>query len=58
LLKDLDDQSPRELQQIYQAAVPVLEHNYQHFYGGDFEHRLWQELSDMLAAIERYIHAD
>ena len=57
LLKDIDDQSPRELQQIYQAAVPVLEHNYQHFYGGGFEHILWQEMCNMLAAIERNIHA-
>jgi hypothetical protein len=56
LLKDLDDQSPRELQQIYRAAVPVLEHNYQHFYGGDFEHILWQEMCNMLAGIERHIH--
>lgn len=57
LLKDLDDQSPRELQKIYQAAIPVLEHNFQHFYGGGFERTLWQELGDMLVALRTYINA-
>ena len=57
LLKDLDDQSPHELQRIYQAAVPVLEHNFQHFYGGGFEQVLWRELVDMLAAVEQYVKA-
>ena len=58
LLKDLDDQSPRELQKIYKAAVPVLDHNFQHFYGGRFEHILWQELIDMLSAVRRFINAN
>jgi hypothetical protein len=57
LLKDLDDQSPRELQKIYQAAIPVLEHNFQHFYGGGFERTLWQEFGDMLVALRTYINA-
>lgn len=57
LLKDLDDQPPKELQKIYQSTVPVLEHNYRHFYGGDFERLLWQELTGMLSAIEHYVHA-
>jgi hypothetical protein len=56
LLKDLDDQSPRELQQIYRVAAPILEHNYRHFYSGGFEHILWQELTDMLANIKKHIH--
>jgi hypothetical protein len=57
LLKDLDDQSPLELQQMYRAAASTLEHNYRHFYGGDFEHVLWQEMCNMLAEIEKHIHA-
>lgn len=52
LLKDLDSQSPRELQQIYQAVRPMVQHNYEHFYGGDFEQLLWRELTQMLAAIQ------
>lgn len=58
LLKDLDNQSPRELQKIYQATRPLLEHNYQHFYGGDFENILWQELTQMLSALNHYVHSD
>jgi hypothetical protein len=57
LLKDLDDQSPRELQRIYQAAVPVLEHNFQHFYSGGFEQVLWQELVNMLDDVKLYVNA-
>lgn len=57
LLKDLDDQSPQELQRMYQAAQPVLQHNWQHFYGGDFEHILWQEFTHMLGQIKEHVHA-
>jgi hypothetical protein len=31
---------------------PVIEHNWNHFYGGGFEAILWQELKDMLNGIE------
>lgn len=57
LLKDLDDQSPQELQQLYRAAIPVLQHNWQHFYGGGFEQILWQELSHMLDKMKEHVHA-
>jgi hypothetical protein len=57
LLKDLDDQSPRELEQMYRASIPVLQHNFQHFYGGKFEQILWQELTHMLTAMKVYINA-
>jgi hypothetical protein len=58
LLKQLDDQSPKELQQMYRATIPVLEHNFQHFYGGNFERILWQELTEMLDAIKICTHVD
>ena len=58
LLKDLDQQSPRELQQLYRAALPAIEHNYQHFYGGDFEKVLWHELSQMLEQIRKDFNHD
>lgn len=57
LLKDLDDQTPKELQRIYDATIPVLQHNYRHFYGGDFESILWRELTDMLDNLKKFIHA-
>lgn len=58
LLKDLDDQSPKELNRMYRAAWPIIEHNYQHFYGGGFEQMLWQELTEMLSAIKHHIKHD
>lgn len=51
LLKDLDSQSPRELDALYRAALPAVQHNYQHFYGGGFERMLWPELTGMLERI-------
>ena len=47
LLKDLDNLSTAERQQIHQACLPVVQHNYEHFYGGAFDAVLWQELMSM-----------
>jgi hypothetical protein len=58
LLKDLDSQSPQELQKIYQSAIPILEHNFQHFYGGGFETILWHELQNMLIDLKFFITHD
>lgn len=49
LLKDLDSLSLSERQRIHQACLPIVEHNYQHFYQGGFESILWTELINMLA---------
>jgi hypothetical protein len=57
LLKDLDDQPPQELQKIYHACIPTLEHNFRHFYSGDFERVLWQEFTTMLEQMEKHNHA-
>jgi hypothetical protein len=48
LLKDLNNLSVRERQQIHQACLPVVEHNYNHFYSGGFANILWKELTQML----------
>jgi len=48
LLKQLDNLSATERQQIHQACLPIVEHNFNHFYNGGFEQILWAELSDML----------
>ena len=58
LLKDLDDQSPQELQKIYRSTIPILEHNFQHFYGGAFENILWKELQNMLVDLRSHITHD
>jgi hypothetical protein len=48
LLNDLDSLSDRERQQIHRACLPVVEHNYNHFYRGGFANILWTELTEML----------
>jgi hypothetical protein len=48
LLKDIEDLSCSQKQQIYRLCLPVIEHNWNHFYHGGFEDILWQELTTML----------
>ena len=48
LLKDLDNLSLKERLQIHRACLPRVEHNYNHFYFGDFANVLWKELANML----------
>jgi hypothetical protein len=51
-LKDLDSLSAAEKASLYRCMVPTIEHNWNHFYGGDFEKVLWTELKDMLNDID------
>jgi hypothetical protein len=48
LLKDIDSMSRQEKQQFFRSCLPIVEHNYNHFYKGQFGNTLWQELTDML----------
>lgn len=48
LLKELDQLSQKEKQQLFDHAQPIINHNFNHFYSGGFEQVLWQELNDML----------
>jgi hypothetical protein len=50
-LKLLDDLGEYR-QAIFDSAWEIVEHNWNHFYGGGFEAILWQELKDMLNDIE------
>lgn len=50
-LKLLDDLGEYR-QAIFDSAQEIIQHNWNHFYGGGFERILWQELQDMLNAIE------
>jgi hypothetical protein len=51
LLKHLNNLSVAERQQIHQACLPIVEHNYNHFYSGWFTDRLWTELTIMLKGL-------
>ena len=48
LLKDLNNLSAAERQQIHRYCLPQIEHNYNHFYRGGFADLLWVELNQML----------
>jgi hypothetical protein len=52
LLKDLNNLSVRERQQIHRACLPRVEHNYNHFYRGGFADVLWTELTQMLNGLQ------
>lgn len=52
LLKYIDSLSFNEKQQIHQACLPMVQHNFEHFYGTGFEKILWQEFITMLSGIK------
>jgi hypothetical protein len=51
LLKSLDQMSTKQRQEIHKACLPIVEHNYNHFYRGGFANVLWKELTHMLEGI-------
>lgn len=53
LLKHLNNLSIPERQKIHQACLPIVEHNYYHFYSGRFADILWTELTAMLAEFKK-----
>jgi hypothetical protein len=52
LLKDLDSLSIKERYQIHKACLPIVEHNYNHFYHGGLTDLLWPELLNMLEGLK------
>ena len=48
LLKHLDNQSESKKNIIFKKCIPIIEHNWNHFYNGAFEKVLWTELIGML----------
>lgn len=48
VLETLNSMSVGQRQDLHRACLPIVQHNYQHFYGGAFENLLWQEFSNML----------
>ena len=52
LLRSLNELPLEGKQDLFDQAQEVVEHNWNHFYGGGFEAVLWQELQEMLDGIE------
>jgi len=53
LLKKFDNMSKTQQQELHQACWPIVEHNFNHFYGGAFEQILWNEFTSMLSQIKQ-----
>lgn len=51
LLEYLCGLSVQQRQTIFQQCMPIIEHNWNHFYHGGFESVLWAEMTAMLEAI-------
>ena len=51
VLKMLDELEEHR-QDVFDTAQEIVEHNWNHFYGGGFEAVLWKELQEMLNDIE------
>jgi hypothetical protein len=51
LLKSFDSMSMTQKQQVQKACRSTVEHNFDHFYNGNFEKILWQEFSSMLTQL-------
>jgi len=52
LLRSLNELTPEGRQDLFKMAWPIIEHNWNHFYGGGFEQILWKELQEMLNGID------
>ena len=55
LLKDLDRRPRLEKQKIFEECLPIIRHNWEHFYHGSFEAILWKELTSMLEDIRDHL---
>ena len=55
LLKYLDSKTREEKQEIFTRCIPVIKHNWNHFYRGAFADVLWQELTTMMDNIRDHI---
>jgi len=58
LLAQLDQQSEQEKNEMFKKCIPIIEHNWKHFYGGGFEKILWTELTAMLDNLKVVVQGD
>jgi hypothetical protein len=58
LLKILDQQSEQEKNKMFKKCIPIIEHNWNHFYHGGFEKILWDEMTLMLSDLKKSVGND
>jgi hypothetical protein len=49
----LQNLGPTGRQKMHRALLPIIKHNFNHFYSGSFEKILWAELTGMLSQLEK-----
>jgi hypothetical protein len=54
LLKSIDQLSDKQKQDLFEQTWPIIEHNWNYFYRGNFADVLWKELVDMLGQIKTW----
>lgn len=52
LLRSLDELDVEAKQNLFRLCIPIIEHNWNHFYNGGFEKILWNEMNIMLQEIK------
>jgi len=58
LLSQLDNQTESEKNIMFKKCIPIIEHNWNHFYNGGFEKILWAELTTMLDNLKAAAQGD
>lgn len=58
LFLSLDQQSDQEKNEMFQRCIPIIRHNWNHFYNGGFEKILWAELTAMLDNLKAATQGD
>jgi len=48
LIYKLDQQTEQQKNEMFKKCIPIIEHNWNHFYNGGFEKILWAQLTTML----------
>jgi hypothetical protein len=56
VLGNIHKLSPEEKQQLFNQCIPIIEHNWNWFYNGEFEKVLWSELNEMLVNIKDHVN--
>lgn len=56
LLEHLDSLSVIDKQHVFDQALPIMQHNYNHFYNGEFESILWRELMGTLNSLAEHFN--
>ena len=55
LMRHIQDMPERSRRDLVGCTQKIVEHNYRHFYGGDFEKILWDEFRLMLTQLQEHL---